>query len=235
MNKEVHQMSELELAQYLDYAVLNPNLTLSQLRELITIGIDYCCKSICVNPAVVPLAKELVKGTKTAVCAVLDFPFGQSSTKSKVEQARVLLEEGGLLEIDMVANYGLIKSKEAELVEADIKAVVDICHSYNVGLKVILETDALTKEEIALGVQCAIDAGADFVKTSTGFYDGDPIVGASPEVIRFMLEQTKGRIKIKGSGCVRSRERMLELITLGVDRLGIGNSSVHKLINKERL
>ncbi|MFV0396316.1 MAG: deoxyribose-phosphate aldolase [Coprobacillaceae bacterium] len=235
MKKNIDEMTEFDYAQYLDYAVLKPDLTLTELKEAITLGVLYQCRSICVNPGAVDLTKQLTKDSNTKVCVVLDFPFGTSDTKSKVEQAKIILEKGNIFEIDMVANYGLIKSGEKELVTADIEAVSDICHQYGVGLKVILETDALTREEISLGISCAIAANADFVKTSTGFYMAETIVGASPEIITFMLQETNGKIKVKGSGCIRTRERMLELISLGVDRLGIGYTSVQNLIDKERL
>jgi len=131
----------------------------------------------------------------------------------------------GIFELDIVANYGWIKSGLWTEVEADIKAVNDICHKYGVAVKVIFETDALTFDEVKKATEVAIAAGSDFVKTSTGFYTGGPSVGATPEVIKVMMDVADGRCKIKGSGCIRTREHFLQLIDMGIDRMGIGFKS----------
>ena len=132
---------------------------------------------------------------------------------------------GDVDDLDIVANYGWIKSGMWEAVESDIKAVADVCHKYGTILKVIFETDALTMEEVAKATDAACRAGADFVKTSTGFFTGGESKGATPEVIRTMMEAAKGRCKIKGSAGIRDQKRFFELIDMGVDRLGIGYRS----------
>ena len=109
----------------------------------------------------------------------------------------------------------------------------ELCHHHHVGLKVIVETDALTKEEIKQALECCIQGGADYIKTSTGFFKGDHIVGASLEVIDFLVKEAKGRIKVKGSGCIRSRQRLIELIDLGIDRAGVGCGSTARILGDD--
>ena len=110
----------------------------------------------------------------------------------------------------------------APQVGVDIRAVAEVCHKYGTALKVILETDALDAQQIAEATRVAVAAGADFVKSSTGFYTGGPCVGATEEVVAIMLENAEGKAKIKGSGCIRTREHFLKLIDMGIDRMGIG-------------
>lgn len=124
-----------------------------------------------------------------------------------------------------MANFGWIRSGKCAEVTADIKAVVDVCHKYGTAVKVIFETDTLNEEQIRQACECAIKAKADFVKTSTGFLTGYESKGATVEVIKIMMDQCQGRIKIKGSGGIRTREHFLELIDLGIDRMGIGYKS----------
>ena len=112
-----------------------------------------------------------------------------------------------------------------DAVEADIKAVANMCHKYGTLLKVIFETDALTMDEAAHATDAACNAGADFVKTSTGFFTGAESKGATPEVIQVMMDAAKGRCKIKGSGCIRDQEHFFKLIDMGIDRMGIGYRS----------
>lgn len=116
-------------------------------------------------------------------------------------------------------------------VEADIKAVCDVCHKYGTEVKVIFETDALTLDEVKKATETAIAAGVDFVKTSTGFFTGGKNEGATYEVIQAMMDTAQGRCKIKGSGCIRTREHFLKLIDMGIDRMGIGYRSTPVVLN----
>lgn len=218
------------LASYIDHAVLDPQMTVEQLKEKIIIGVNYGCKSVCVNPSAIDIAKECIHGSKTLLCVVCDFPFGCSHIESKLMQAQAIIDKGDIYEIDMVMNYGLLKSHEYEKVIHEITLMSHLCHQHHVGLKVIVETDALTKEEIKAAVECCIKGGADFIKTSTGYLKSEHLEGASPDVIRLIVETAQGRIKVKGSGCVRSRERLVELIELGIDRAGVGCSSTAKIL-----
>lgn len=218
------------LASFIDHAVLDPAMTTKQLQENIMVGVHYGCKSVCVNPDAIDIAKECIKDTKTKLCVVCDFPFGSSHKQSKLAQCQSIIDKGDIFEIDMVANYGLIKSQEYDQVIEEIKAMSELCHQNNVGLKVIVETDALSYDEVKAAINCCIQGNADFIKTSTGYFKGEHIVGADPELIDMMVKEAKGRIKVKGSGCVRSRERLIELIKLGIDRAGVGCGSTSKIL-----
>jgi deoxyribose-phosphate aldolase len=229
-NNEVKTMEKNILASYIDHAVLDPQMTVEQLKEKIIIGVNYGCKSVCVNPSAIDIAKECIRGSKTLLCVVCDFPFGCSHIESKLMQAQAIIDKGDIYEIDMVMNYGLLKSHEYEKVIHEITLMSHLCHQHHVGLKVIVETDALTKEEIKAAVECCIKGEADFIKTSTGYLKSEHLEGASPDVIRLIVETAQGRIKVKGSGCVRSRERLVELIELGIDRAGVGCSSTEKIL-----
>jgi deoxyribose-phosphate aldolase len=224
-SKKANEMSTAELASYIDQSVLKPEFTEEEIRKYIQEGIDFGCKTVCINPSSLPIARELCRGTKTGICVVCDFPFGTSSTESKVAQAQIICKERDIEDLDIVSNYGWIRSGKWEEVEKDIKAVADAVHSYGTNLKVIFETDALTLPEIAKATDVACDAGADFVKTSTGFYTGGENRGATLEVVKTMMDAAKGRCKIKGSGCIRTREHFFALIDLGIDRMGIGYRS----------
>ena len=222
---KIDEMTKKELARYIDQSVLKPDFTQAEIRKYIREGIDFGCKTVCINPTSIGIAKELCKGTDTGICVVCDFPFGLSSTRSKVLQAEEILANGTIEDLDIVSNYGWIKSGIWDMFKADIQAVVEVCHKHGTLLKVIFETDALTLEEVAKATDIACIAGADFVKTSTGFYTGGESKGATKEVIRVMMDAAEGRCKIKGSGCIRTKEHFLELIDMGIDRMGIGYKS----------
>ena len=223
--KKAADMTARELAAYIDQSVLKPEFTEAEIRKYIQEGIDFGCATVCVNPASLDLATELCKGTETKICVVCDFPFGLSTTASKVLQAEAYCSGWEIFELDIVSNYGWLRSGRLAEFTADIKAVVDVCHKYGTAVKVILETDALTPEEITAGTRCAVAAGADFIKSSTGFFTGKANVGATNEVVKLMMEAGEGKIKVKGSGCIRTREHFLELIDMGIDRMGIGYRS----------
>ncbi len=225
ITKKAREMNIKELALYIDQSVLKPEFTQDEIRKYIQEGIDYGCRTVCINPSSLPIAKELCANTETKICIVCDFPFGLSTTKSKTMQAEEYCKTGNIFELDIVANYGWIRSGMWREVEYDIKAVCDVCHQYGTGVKVIFETDALTLDEIKKATEIAIQAGADFVKTSTGFFTGGKSDGATIEVIQTMMDIAKGRIKIKGSGGIRTREHFFELIDMGIDRMGIGYKS----------
>lgn len=228
--KHANQMTAKELAAYIDQSVLKPEFTQEEITKYIQEGIDYNCKTVCINPSSLNIARKLCAGTNTGICVVCDFPFGSSTTESKVKQAEIICRDGDVEDLDIVANYGWIKSGKWDDVEKDIKAVADTCHKYGTLLKVIFETDALTLEQVAKATDIACKAGADFVKTSTGFYTGGENHGATPDVIKVMIEAAKGRCKVKGSGCIRTQEHFFELIDMGIDRMGIGYRSTPEVI-----
>ena len=228
--KKACEMTAKELGRYIDQSVLKPEFTQADIRKYIQEGIDYNCATVCINPASLPIARELCKGTNTGICVVCDFPFGLSTTESKAMQAELICRDGDIEDLDIVANYGWIRSGRWDDVRADIKAVADVCHKYGTNLKVIFEVDALTIDEVKKATVTAIEAGADFVKTSTGFFTGSKNEGATYEVIQAMMDAAEGRCKIKGAGGIRDREKFLRLIDMGIDRMGIGYKSTAKVL-----
>lgn len=211
--------------RYLDAAVLKPEMTRAEAIAAIRESIAWKTKTVCVRPFDIPLAKELCAGTETAVSCVLSFPHGTAPTAVKAFEARTYIDMGAD-EIDMVANYGMIRSGEWEYVETDIRAVSDICRAEGVALKVILETCQLSKEQIEKATEVCVACGATFVKTSTGFSSS----GASVEAVTAMLEAGKGRIQVKPSGGIRDRETAVTYIEMGATRLGTNYSASKALI-----
>ncbi|MBX2954043.1 MAG: deoxyribose-phosphate aldolase [Leadbetterella sp.] len=233
MTKKAEEMTARELAAYIDQSVLKPEFTQEDIEKYIREGIDFGCKTVCINPSSLPIARRLCQGTETKICIVCDFPFGASTTASKVLQAGEYCKDGDIFELDIVANYGWIRSGLWSKVQDDIKAVCDVCHTYGTAVKVIFETDALTLDEVKKATEVAIATGADFVKTSTGFYTGGPSAGATMEVIRAMMDVAGGRVKIKGSGGIRTQEHFFQLINMGIDRMGIGYKSTPVVLGLE--
>ena len=236
LNKKANEMTVKELATYIDYSVLKPEFTPEQIVELTKDGVKLGCASICINPGYMELCRPYVEGTETKLCPVCDFPFGTSSTESKVAQAKILVDGYTELisELDIVANFGKIRAGLYDEVTADIKAVVDVCHEKNVPVKVIFETDALNEEQVRKACHCAMDANADFVKTSTGFLTGFESHGATPEIIKVMQEEVGEKCQVKGSGCIRTRKHFLQLIDMGIDRMGVGYRSVPVVLDLKK-
>lgn len=220
--KPASEMSVKELASYVDQSVLKPEFTKEDIKRYTQEGIDFGCRTICINPASLEIVAPMVAGTDTDICVVCDFPFGLSTTASKVRQAEEYLDHYDILDLDIVANYGRLRSGDLDFVTKDIAAVVDVCHGKGTNVKVIIETDSLTPDQIVDGTECAIKAKADFIKTSTGFFTGGKSDGATSQVIALLLKTAAGRIKVKGAGAIRTREHFLELIDMGIDRMGVG-------------
>lgn len=233
-NKKASEMTVEELGSYIDQSVLKPEFTETEIRQYIQEGIDYHCKTVCINPSSLDIAAELVKGTKTEICVVCDFPFGTSTTESKVAQAELYCKRGDVAELDIVANYGWIRSGKWEAVTADLKAVVEACHKYGTIVKVIFETDALSVDEVKKASECAILAGADFLKTSTGFLTGFEAHGATPEIIQVMMDVANGRAKVKGSGCIRDQKHFFQLVDMRIDRMGVGYKSTPVVLGLDK-
>jgi deoxyribose-phosphate aldolase len=211
--------------RYLDAAVLRPEMTRDEAIAAIRESIAWKTKTVCVRPYDIALAKELCEGTETGVSCVLSFPHGTAPTAVKAFEARTYCDLG-VDEIDMVANYGMIRSGEWAYVEADIRAVCEACKPARVPVKVILETCQLTPSEIAKATEISITAGAAFVKTSTGFSSS----GASVEAVKSMIDAARGRIEVKASGGIRDRETALTYIKMGVTRLGTNYTASKALI-----
>lgn len=226
LTKKAADMNLKELAGYIDYSVLKPEFTPEQIIELTKDGVQLGCATICINPGYMDLCEPYVKGTDTMLCPVTDFPFGTSSTNSKVEQIEEVAKYDTVKEIDVVANFGLIRAGKYNEVTEDMKACAEAAHKYGRELKVIFETDALNEEQVRKACHCAMEASVDFVKTSTGFLTGFEAKGAAPEIIQIMMEEVGDKCKVKGSGCIRTREHFLQLIDMGIDRMGVGYRSV---------
>lgn len=229
--KKASEMTVKELAKYIDQSVLKPEFTQEEIKKYIQEGVDFGCATVCINPASLDVAAELCAGTDTKLCVVCDFPFGLSTTASKVLQAKEYCKRGDIYELDIVSNYGFIRSGLWDKVGEDVRAVCDACHSYGTAVKVIMETDALTLEQTLHAADVIIDAGGDFVKTSTGFFTGGPCVGATVELMDKLIKHVAGRAKVKGSGCIRTREHFLQLIDMGIDRMGVGYRSTPVVLN----
>ena len=232
--QKASEMTTKELAAYIDYSVLKPEFTEEEIIALTKDGVKLGCATICINPGYMELCEPYVKGTDTMLCPVTDFPFGTSSTQSRVEQIENVAKYDTVKEVDIVANFGWLKEGLYDKVTEDLKACAEAVHKYGREIKVILETDALNEEQIRKGCECCVEAGVDFVKTSTGFLTGFELKGAAPEVIEIIMDQLKGRAKVKGSGCIRTREHFLKLIDMGIDRMGVGYKSVPVVLDLEK-
>lgn len=180
----------------------------------------YEIASVCVRPCDVPLAASVLAGaSRTVVCTVIGFPHGTTSTAAKVAESRAAME-GGAKELDMVINIGWLKSGLHDEVRADIAAVVAAGHAGGAIVKVILETSLLSDEEKRVGSTLASEAGADFVKTSTGFAGG----GSTPHDLRLMRTAAPAGVRVKASGGVKSLEAVFEARTCGASRIGTSSS-----------
>lgn len=207
------------VAGKIDHAVLKPDYTESDLKKHAEMCIKYGIFSMCVKPCDIKAAKELLSGTGVKVSCVLSFPHGADTTEVKAFQAKRAIEDG-TDEIDMVMNIGKFMSGNYEYVINDIKAVVDVAHKHNVIVKVIQESGYLTLEQVAKACELSLEAGADFVKTSTGFGPGS----ATPEIIDVMIKTVGDKICVKPSGGIRTWVTAVNYLKQGADRLGIGAS-----------
>lgn len=216
------------LNRYLDAAILKPEFTQEETIHAIKECLALNTFSVCVRPCDIVLAQSLCKGTETAVCVVLGFPHGVQLPESKADEAARYIAMG-VDEIDMVANYGLIKSGEWDRVKADIAGVAQQTKAAGIVMKVIFETAHLDATAIAKTVEICIEAGADFVKTSTGF-NGE---GAKVDDVQVMLDTAAGRIKVKPSGGIRDAAGAQHFIDMGAHRLGVGWNSCAAICSGE--
>lgn len=208
-----------DMAKMIDHTILKPTATVEDIKKLCEEARDYEFASVCINPIFVPLAAKLLANTSVKVTTVIGFPLGANTTETKAFETRNAIKNGAQ-EIDMVMNVGAFKSKAFDLVKADIKAVVDATKTAGVTsdiiVKVILETCYLDNDEIKMACNIAKEAGADFVKTSTGFGDG----GATVEDVSLMRKTVGREIGVKASGGIRNFEQALAMLDAGANRLG---------------
>lgn len=213
----------MELNKYIDHTLLKPTASEKDIIKICDEAKEYHFASVCVNPCNVLLVSKELRGSDVKVCSVISFPFGTSSTEVKVEEAKKAIEAGAE-EIDMVINVGKLLEGGLKYTQNEISAVTKTCHEKDVLLKVIVETCYLEEKNIADICAVIEKAGADFIKTSTGYGSR----GASVEDIKLFKKYLKKDTKIKASGGIRSREDALKYIEAGCAR--IGTSSGIKII-----
>jgi deoxyribose-phosphate aldolase len=202
------------VAKTIDHSLLRPELTLDEIRDGCALAARYDVASACVRPADVALAASLLEGSTVAVGTVIGFPHGAHHTATKVFEVGQALADGAT-ELDMVINIGWLRSGEDARVEDDIRAVVEAAAGRAL-IKVILENAYLTKDEIVRGSRAVEAAGADFVKTSTGFAPS----GATLDDLRLMRATVSPRVRVKAAGGVRTLDALLEVMSVGADRCG---------------
>lgn len=204
----------MKLNKLIDHTLLKPEATKTQIEKLCSEAKEYDFKSVCVNPHYVKYAKELLKESDVLVCTVIGFPLGQNTTAIKVAETKDAIQNGAD-EIDMVINIGALKSKDEDYVLNEIKEIRNACKDKT--LKVIFETCLLTDEEKITACKLSKEAGADFVKTSTGFSTH----GATVEDVKLMRETVGEDMGVKASGGIRDRETALKMVEAGATRLGV--------------
>ena len=204
----------MELAKYIDHTALKADTGRAAIEKLCQEAREYGFMSVCVNPTWVATAQSLLAGSDVKVCTVIGFPLGANTSAVKAFETRTAIQEGAD-EVDMVINIGAAKDGNWDLVKADIQAVVEAAN-HQALVKVILETCLLSKEEIVKASQVAKEAGADFVKTWTGFSTG----GATVQDIRLMRETVGADMGVKASGGVQNRADALAMIEAGASRIG---------------
>lgn len=207
-------MNMINLSNMIDHTLLRADATKAEITKITEEALKYEFASVCLNPTWVAYAAERLAGSKVKVCTVIGFPLGASTSDTKAFEAQNAILNGAT-EVDMVINIGALKDGDHQLVENDIQAVVQASAGKAL-VKVIIETCLLTNEEKVIACQLAAKAGADFVKTSTGFSTG----GATAEDIALMRKTVGDKLGVKASGGIRSLEDMNSMISAGASRIG---------------
>ena len=202
----------------IDHTLLKQDATPEQIIKLCEEAKQFDFMSVCVNPAYVPLAAECLKGSDVKVCTVIGFPLGMNLTKTKIDEAALAIKEGAE-EIDMVINVGMLKAGHDQYVEEEIRELKAVAGQKV--LKVIIETCLLTDEEKVRACIASKNAGADFVKTSTGFSTG----GATVHDVALMRKTVGPEMGVKASGGVRTHEDLLAMVEAGATRIGTSNGT----------
>ncbi len=218
-------MNRQEILSKVDHTLLKADATWQDIQQICAQAVENSTASICINPSYVKQAADYLQG-KIPVCTVVGFPLGATPTSVKVFEAKDAIENGAS-EVDMVINIGALKSGNVDLVRNEIRAIKQAIGDHV--LKVIIETCLLTQQEKELMCDVVCEAGADYIKTSTGF----STAGATFEDIELFARCVKGRCKIKAAGGIRSVEDMEKFIALGADRLG--TSSAIKILNQQKV
>jgi len=209
----------MNVAKYIDHTLLKPEADKKSVEKLCGEALEHGFYSVCINGCRVKYAADLLNPSDVKVCAVIGFPLGACTTKNKICEARDVIESGAD-EIDMVMNVGKFKDGNYEYILKDIESVVAVAHSSNILVKVILETCLLSNDEIIKACDLCVKAGADFVKTSTGFNKE----GATLEAVAVMKKAVGDKAKVKAAGGVRNYQNAIDFIGAGADRLGCSSS-----------
>ena len=213
------------VARLLDHAVLKPDATAADLARHARMCVERGVGCLCVRSCDVAAAARLLTGSPVVVAAVIGFPHGGQRPEVKALEARLAIADGAR-ELDMVIDVGALKSGREDLVHADIAAVVAEAKPAGVLVKVIFEICYLTPDEIRTACRLAEEAGADFVKTSTGFgVKASGPTGATPEAVRIMLDAVGGRLQVKASGGIRTWADAVMYLDMGCTRLGVGDAA----------
>lgn len=207
------------LAATLDHTLLRPDCTEAQIAQLCQEARTHGFASACVPPSYVPLAARELSGSGVAICTVIGFPLGYNNPRVKFKEAEIALAEGAT-ELDVVLNISALKSGQYDAVRAEVEDLADLADVHDALLKVIIETALLTEEEMEAAALLCAEAGAHFVKTSTGFASR----GASVADVELLRRVLPASIRIKASGGIRTRAHALALLAAGADRLGTSNS-----------
>jgi len=225
LNNKVVSMSEV--LSLIDHTLLKPDATSSMIESLCREAIENNFYAVCVNPCFVKFAKDLLKGSNVKVATVIGFPLGANTKEVKAFETEDAIKNGAD-EVDMVINIGALKNKDYDLVKEDIKSVVEAAKGKIV--KVIIETCLLTDDEKKKACELALEAGAHFVKTSTGFSSG----GATVEDVKLMKSVVGDKMGIKASGGIRDLETARKMIEAGATRLGTSSGvKIAKELHKE--
>jgi deoxyribose-phosphate aldolase len=215
MTRPIAELTERDIAKTIDHSLLRPDLDDAAIDEGCRLAAEYDVASVCVRPADVARARDLLIGTDVAVGTVVGFPHGSSKPATKVFEAEEALRDGAT-ELDMVINIGALRSGRDDQVREEIAAVVDVAHRAGAIVKVILENAYLTNDQKVRGCRLAEAAGADFVKTSTGYAP----TGATHDDLRLMREAVSPAVQVKAAHGVRSLDELLAVLDLGVTRIG---------------
>ena len=201
----------------IDYTILKADTTREGVQKVLDEALQHDYASVCINPYWVPFAADVLKDSDVKVCTVIGFPLGANTTNTKVFETKDAIANGAE-EVDMVINIGELKAGQYDIVQKDIKAVVEAAKGKAL-VKVIIETCLLTKEEIEIVSKIVKEAGADFIKTSTGFSTG----GATVEDVALMRKHVGEQVGVKASGGVRTKELIEAMVEAGANRIGTSN------------
>ena len=210
-------MDKKALAKMMDHTILKATTTPAQVEKICKEALEIGAASVCINPCNIPIAKKLLAGSDVKVCTVIGFPLGANTSETKAFETKDAIAKGAQ-EVDMVINVGALLAGDTETVYNDIKAVVDAANGTLV--KVIIETCYLDDEQKKIACELSLKAGADFVKTSTGFGTG----GATPHDVELMRSVVGDKMCVKASGGIRTYDDAMAVIAASADRLGVSAS-----------